>query len=96
MSNTNTWRTKDWKNPYIARDYPDRNFEKQEVIERQIVAYEAGADAMLEVLKKGGKYWNYKENLFEDEFGLHPISIPIVDIKNKKGWLVFIPEEETK
>ena len=57
-------------------------------------AYKAGADALLKALKKTGKYWSYKANLMEDKFGLHPVSIPIVDIKNKKGWLVFIPDDE--
>ena len=57
-------------------------------------AYKAGADALLKALKKTGKYWSYKANLMEDKFGLHPVAIPIVDIKNKKGWLVFIPDGE--
>ncbi len=43
------WRPKDWKNPHIGNCCPEGGCETCE-----IDAYEAGADAMLEALRKQG------------------------------------------
>ncbi len=72
------YRPDDWKNPY-----PDPDFGGQVAcvcpsIEQ--IAAEVGADAILEALKKSGKYC-------VNSVGKPPKH------SNKLGWLVFIPEE---
>ena len=80
------YRPKGWKNLYQRED---------NVVEYDWLlcyrAYEAGADAMLEALiLRGGIVRVIKDSTKNDWLVLpDKISTP-----NKKGWLVFIPEEE--
>ena len=46
-------------------------------------SFEAGADAILEALKRNGKYTDGKA-----------LTLSINVQPGEKGWLVFIPEEE--
>jgi len=75
------YRPKDWKNPYkqgcpiFSEDFTDPNTGKN-------AAYEAGADAMLEGLKKEGPV--YKGVCGEG---------PLFTIPSGTGTLVFIPDE---
>lgn len=68
------YRPKSWSNPlssklpFTAEDNKNWRF------------YEAGANAMLEALKKGGEYQNNKE------------IVP----SSANGWVVFIPDEQVK
>ena len=79
------WRPNDWKNPYhkfILR--PSINI--QEVIGQYCESsYEAGADAYGKALKEEGKYTEGKSP-----------TLSISVLPGQKGWLVFIPDEESK
>ncbi|KKM04175.1 hypothetical protein LCGC14_1766910 [marine sediment metagenome] len=60
---------------------------------------EAGADAMLAALKEGGVYGQYTEGVYEgpwlvNDDGEHFDISDVVSDWNKKGYLVFIPDEE--
>ena len=70
----NMYRPKNWINPYLQRaesgDWVDSK------------TFEAGADAMLEALKKEGTH-TINHNVI-------PVTIPGVG----KGYVVFIPDEE--
>ena len=88
------YRPKDWKNPYepIGADLNKMGNE---------IAFEAGADAMLEALKKCGVYGQYTEGVYEgpwlvDDDGSYFGIEDVVSGENKKGHLVFIPDEEEK
>ena len=77
------YRLKDWKNPYT-----EENSEIAIIVESGPMpdeAFEAGADAMLEGLKKEGTH--QPSEWIDDTFGLHTTGA---------GTLVFIPDEGTK
>lgn len=81
------WRPDRWKNPYHKTEKALGTVVKfNEYPEFEI--FEAGADAMLEALKKNRMY-----SLDEEKMVLSA-----VDILQKsgcgKGWLVFIPKEQ--
>lgn len=82
-----SWRPEGWGNPYPdgtevvltekhliqAMEYPQSNYE----------VYDAGADAMLDALRKTGEHRESK--WVDDTFGLHT---------EIAGTLVFIPDDE--
>jgi len=71
------YRPKGFKNPYsFMRGRPFKHITNA----NPDYAYEAGADAMLEGLRKRGKYCVNSVGRLKTH-------------KNKLGWLVFIPEE---
>ena len=67
------WRHRGWINPYIEHSIPPNKFPAR------AVAYEAGADAMLENLRSNGRF---HEDFVEK------------DGTERHGWVVFIPDEE--
>ena len=73
------WRPDDWKNPYPDPDFGGEIACVCPSIEQ--IAFEAGADAMLEALCTD-------KNRLDciDQYGVEPP-------KNVRGWLVFIPGE---
>ena len=79
------WRPEGWNNIYntLYESTKDTEIELAVQAGMQGLAYEAGADAILEALKKKGKYISRKDG--ED---MHPWT-EIYD----SGWLVFIPEK---
>lgn len=82
-------RPEGWKNPHkLNLDKPCLNKELPEAwnIEPAYSVFEAGADAMLEGLKK--------EAITESHYSDDYIAIDIGKSAGlKMGWLVFIPEE---
>lgn len=74
------WRPKEgWENPYSC--LPE-HMEKEYPVLPEYTAFEAGADAMLEGLKKQAQ-WHSKD-----------VDSPVnVDCQIRNGYLVFIPEE---
>jgi hypothetical protein len=79
-----SYRPKGWKNPYpSAQFHPMGLFYKD--------AYEAGADAMLEALRKTGKSYESERDtgLMEDQ------TVLLVYVRTKPpGVVVFIPDED--
>lgn len=69
------WRPKDWRNPHPGIYLPTNDFIYSEHdLHRE---FEAGADTILEALKKRGRHMKkgeHSDNIFE-----------------VAGWLVFIP-----
>lgn len=83
----NTWRPEGWKNPYFrSGDFGDGQISWNE--QPEFSTFEAGADAMLEALKKEATY------LKND--GTAPYGYVLGKILKlaEKGWLVFIPDED--
>jgi len=90
------WRPKDWENPFdaevksIEEECKKRGIDSSWYGEAGVgqEAYEAGATAMLEALKKeaihikGTKGWEWLKDSYEE--WLHG---------DKVGYIVFIPEE---
>lgn len=66
-----SWRPEGWENPHTDAG--------------RFGSFEAGADAMLEALKKKGA-WMTPEHM----------KIPAPDRKYPYGWICFIPEETKK
>ncbi len=81
-----SWRPPHWENPYPEDIRNGRTYASARI-------WEDGADAMLEALKAKGTRWDGKTDIIEDTFGLHPIRLPVLDIKKAAGTLVFIPDE---
>ena len=78
------WRPETWKNPYQhAASIPQNKF-----FNRDYYIYEAGADAMLEALKKEGRYYKWKR--------IATVKVPSLYQEQWKGWFTFIPDEEEK
>ena len=77
-----SWRPENWENKYDKEEW---HTEVDWQLEDLAIAYEAGADAMLEALKEGGYRTEYiptsemAKNTGKLKFG--------------KGWLAFIPDE---
>jgi hypothetical protein len=80
MQKDNSWRPADWKNPAQTRLVYN--------------AYEVGADAMLEALRKDGTPINL---ISDDVFQKlnESLDIKIMNCtQNPKGTLVFIPDDK--
>ena len=77
-----SWRPTDWKNPH---PYADKVYEEMRSVlpNSEHYAFEAGADAILEALKKNGKLL---------EKGLIPMP-PCMLYNQERVHIVFIPEE---
>ena len=77
------YRHKGWENPYTLKDLvakPKGNpIDMSNVPE--MIAFETGADAILEGLKENGEFIDENSITFRKEW------------QDKKGWLVFIPDE---
>lgn len=77
------WRPNDWKNPHN----PEANIFPDEVswtcVRREHNAFEAGADAMLEGLKKLGKHTD----------GTAP-TLSIDVLLGQSGYLILIPDKK--
>jgi len=74
------WRPPDWKNDWMPR------------FGEQYWAYEVGADAMLEALKKEGKYIDASKY----PYGVVLNEVPPIQklTRDFKGYVVIIPEEK--
>ncbi|MCK5016442.1 MAG: hypothetical protein KAS32_05145 [Candidatus Peribacteraceae bacterium] len=87
---TKMYRPEGWNAMDIMLKTPVYVITGDELTDIKLSLVEAGADAMLEGLKKEGmnskgEFPNIKQ--FPND------SMLTVKIPNKKGWLVFIPEE---
>jgi len=88
------WRPEGWRNPYKhsdsvqAWDIPEAYYFASE---EEWITYEAGADAMLDILKVIGIKVEARSYLLADESDRRDIIVP-----KSKGWLVFIPDEEIR
>ena len=78
-----SYRLEGWVNPY-----PRGSMAQPENIPELVLydLYEAGADAMLEALRKDGKYFGRGSVVNEDAY-------PDKKWVNVSGYLVFIPED---
>ena len=77
------YRPKDWENPHLYFGSPHTEFD--EISNGVYKAYEAGADAMLEGLRKYG-----------EAMGASMDEVPYeLRVGGRKGYLVFIPEEQS-
>ena len=84
------YRPKEWKNPYEPTGADLKKMGNQ-------IAYEAGADAMLEGLRKTGiadMFYTNKEGEVCGTSGL-PLYIPC-KASPKRGVVVFISDEEVR
>lgn len=83
-----SWRPSNWKNPH--KDYWGKEMTLKEDYEtNQHFSYEAGADAMLEALKKDAAYMN-GDTIIPAQGKCPEIHCP----GGMVGWLVFIPDKE--
>jgi hypothetical protein len=73
------WRAENWHNPHTLASRKARNLSDWDLLHEQI--FEAGADAMLRVLREG-----VSSDLLSS-------NIP-VEIMNRKGKWVFIPDDD--
>ena len=98
------WRPDGWKNPNgieLVRGHFSDGREYVHDPEPEHDAYEAGADAMLEALKKTGlygdeePYWDFGPNFWGNPDDGRSVNIGNLDnyLDIEKGWLVFIPDE---
>jgi len=76
------WRPKDWNNPMNPKSGVFPSEEALNCAHREFKAYEDGADAILEALKKEGAYGKKFDG-----------SLPYHAQQPVKGWAVFIPDE---
>lgn len=88
-----SWRPSEgWKNPYDYEGYAVVDSDSADVayfLEARHIAFEAGADAIIEVLKKEGWRLDGQTKI--------PACAPYPEIilpGGMKGWLVFIEEEQ--
>ena len=82
------YRPENWKNPYKKSTTEDFGLGEQAVYGWEYPVYEAGADAMLEGLKREGSHLN--GDTIIPAVGEYPeIHCP----GGNKGWLIIIPEE---
>ena len=79
------WRPDNWKNPYFLKDLDGGYYNQYP----EFAIYEAGADAILQALKER------PETMFiiGARAGADP-SLLKFGIENKRGWLVFVPEDK--
>ena len=92
------YRPDNWSNPY--REFRDGldSVAIDAMVEVPQAAYEAGADALLGALMEGGVYGQYTEGvdegpwLVDDDKNYFDIA-DVVDNENKRGYLVFIPDD---
>jgi len=88
MSKRGQWRPSNWKNQNPYKDHWGNEMTLREDYEtNQHYAFEQGADAMLETLKKVGVYDN-KDALFVGNNKKEGLQIK----HSPRGWLVFIPD----
>lgn len=88
------WRPKNWDNPYKLSDKAKEKGYALIPGDGWHYGYEAGADAILEALKKEGKYIDASE--YPYGFVLNEIP-PIQRLTRMfKGWVVIIPDERIK
>lgn len=83
------WRPKNWENHYAFMTggaIP--------TYENQYQAFEAGADAMLELLKREGKYIDASKY----PYGMVLNEIPPIQklTRRFKGYVIIVPDEEEK
>ncbi len=76
------YRPKDWKNPYDGEGHVRLFGHDASDVAR--IAFNAGADAMLEKLKDSGVF----------AYGHHTPDIDLNDAPEVSGYWVFIPDEE--
>lgn len=76
------WRPEEWRSPYHPTK---RGFIAQRA------AFEDGADAMLEVLKRRSPYGQLAELIHMDYAALH-LTDELPQYALKEGWRIFIPE----
>ena len=82
------YRPDDWKNPHKEDEPTSQNF-KYTTAGREAMIFEAGADAMLEALKKSGEKVDRKTTV-TNNWNLE------TKHQFEKGWYVFIPDEGAK
>jgi hypothetical protein len=87
------WRPEGWKTPNIValKEVKAGLVTADQVrylTEQECKAYEAGADALLEALKKDGQFVNND--------GLKPYGMVLARSlkRGEKGWLAFIPDKD--
>ena len=85
MSKQKVWRPDDWGNKYEGCEKKEIDWTDEDIQK----AFEYGADAMLEALKKEGKYVDASKAPYG--YVMNPIgTYP----RTFKGWLILIPEKE--
>ena len=93
------WRPREWRentttsasqtgllSPYASFPIVVPSSLEWDILKRQL--FEAGADAMLEALKKEGEYYKWKR--------IATVKVPGLYQEQWKGWFTFIPDEEEK
>ena len=88
------WRPDGWENPYYQEDGGHLKSGEDKYCYN---AYEAGADAMLEVLRGNGlhdAFYKNKNHEVSNKSG-RPLYIPVRNVP-LIGTVIFIPDEETK
>ena len=81
------YRPENWKNPWNTVDDTSPPGYVNDLL---ITCYEAGADAMLEALKKEGSHQKIQHII-----GAHSVGLTyFYEGDAEEGWLVFIPDGE--
>jgi hypothetical protein len=82
-----TWRPEGWDNPYSEDKKLTKPWTEWFQSDAEI-AYEGGAAAMLEALKKQGQYYNDVEAPYK--------TVAVLKTIEKPCWLVLIPDVRDK
>lgn len=84
-----SWRPEGWVNKHrdVAKTLEQHKVSSDTVQIAHLEAdlFEAGADAMLEALKKGAQYTGYEKEV---------VSVNIPTSGLLKGWIIYIPDEK--
>lgn len=102
------WRPKDWKNSWrkiaeeLGCEFPERLLpgniilvsERGDSATQKAIAFEAGADVMLEALRMGGFFYDGRSLDLNSTGALTTAALMNLS-RGRKGMVVFIPDEET-
>lgn len=94
----NKWRPEGWENPYLTYKLPTRLKSVDAVSEKsrlsEAKAYEAGASAMLEVLRiDGGFYFSGTTETIRNTSGVLVQESLCNLTRHRSGFIVFIPDK---